>query len=60
VTEFHPSAVSFRSGTAADDESIAELHTASWRGAYRGILPDAFLDGEIAEERRGFWKARLS
>ena len=60
MTEFHPSAVSFRSGTAADGVSIAELHTASWRGAYRGILPDAYLDGEIAEERLGLWKARLS
>ena len=60
MTEFHPSAVTFRPGTAADGVSIAALHTASWRGAYRGILPDSYLDGEIGEERLGLWKTRLS
>lgn len=60
MTEFHHSAVTFRPGTAEDGVIVAELHTASWRGAYRGILPDAYLDGAIAEERLGLWKARLS
>jgi ribosomal protein S18 acetylase RimI-like enzyme len=27
----------------------------SWRAAYRGILPDAFLDGDLREDRETRW-----
>ena len=57
---FHLNSIRFRPGSTADSGSIAALHTASWREAYRGILPDSYLDGEIGEERLGFWKTRLS
>jgi GNAT superfamily N-acetyltransferase len=59
MTEFHAGAITFRIGAAADAAKIAALHTASWRGAYRGILPDAYLDGEIVPERLALWKKRL-
>jgi GNAT superfamily N-acetyltransferase len=49
-----------RSATLADCQSIASLHTASWRNTYRGILPDAYLDGPIAEERANLWRTRLA
>jgi len=49
-----------RDATLDDAENIAALHTESWRGVYRGILPDAYLDNEIASERDRFWKNRLS
>jgi GNAT superfamily N-acetyltransferase len=49
-----------RSATLADGQSIASLHMASWRNTYRGILPDTYLDGPIAEERASFWQARLA
>src|SRR5262245_58531973 len=35
--------------------SIARLHAASWKVAYRGILPDAFLDGDLENDRRQRW-----
>jgi ribosomal protein S18 acetylase RimI-like enzyme len=35
--------------------AVAELHAASWRAAYRGILPDAYLDGPLNEDRRARW-----
>jgi GNAT superfamily N-acetyltransferase len=60
MIEFQTSGITFRFGAAADCENIAALHTASWRGAYRGILPDTYLDGEIARERLGLWKKRMS
>lgn len=43
-----------------DAEAIAELHAASWRVAYRGILPAAYLAGPIDEERRRHWRAAMA
>jgi GNAT superfamily N-acetyltransferase len=40
--------------------TVAALHAASWRSAYRGIYPDAYLDGPVWAERRAFWRAALS
>ena len=39
--------ITFRPATLADSQRIASLHTVSWRDAYRGILPDAYLEGPI-------------
>jgi ribosomal protein S18 acetylase RimI-like enzyme len=47
---------------AADDgdaEAIAALHTDSWQRTYRGMMPDAFLDGGALEDRRRVWRERL-
>jgi ribosomal protein S18 acetylase RimI-like enzyme len=47
---------------AADDrdaEAIARLHTDSWQRTYRGMMPDAFLDGGALEDRRRVWRQRL-
>ena len=40
-----------RLATLADARAIAELHVASWRAAYVGILPPAYLEGLSVEER---------
>ena len=53
-------AITFRPATLADSPRIASLHADSWRDAYRGILPDAYLAGPIADERASFWQSRLS
>ena len=44
---------------ATDAITVADLHTASWRSAYRGMLRDDYLDGDIATERRQVWTQRL-
>ena len=49
----------FRLAILSDSVRIASLHTKSWRSSYRGILPDAYLDEEIAEERERHWRTRL-
>jgi len=46
--------------TLADAPAIAALHAASWRSAYRGMLPDAFLDGPIEGNRLEHWTHRMS
>ncbi len=45
--------------TVEDSESIAVLHAESWRSAYRGLLPDSFLDGPVFDERRAVWAERM-
>jgi hypothetical protein len=52
--------ITFRSADASDSAAIAALHAASWRHAYRGILPDSYLDGAIGAERLELWSKRLS
>jgi len=52
--------ITFRLATLADSQRIASLHTVSWRDAYRGILPDAYLEGPIVDERATHWQSRLS
>ena len=40
--------------------AIAAIHAESWRTAYRGILPDQYLDHDAAAERRRYWTAALA
>jgi ribosomal protein S18 acetylase RimI-like enzyme len=49
-----------RAMTAADADAVALLHAASWRGAYRGVFSDDYLDHEADAERRVAWQARLA
>ena len=49
----------FRDAVAGDWAAIADLHIASWRSAYRGILPETYLDDTIFEERRAYWRPAL-
>ncbi len=49
-----------RNATHEDASAITALHVASWRSAYRGVLPDAYLDGEAEAERGAHWDKTLS
>lgn len=51
---------SVRPASAADAAAIAAVHAASWRSAYRGIMPDAYLDARCAAERLAYWQATLA
>lgn len=51
--------IRFRPATANDAERIAQLHADSWRRHYRGAYSDAFLDGDVLEDRRSVWTQRL-
>lgn len=43
-----------------DAPAIADVHVRSWRQAYRGIVPDAVLDGLSVERRTAFWRESLA
>jgi GNAT superfamily N-acetyltransferase len=49
-----------RTATVADAPSVAALQVVGWRAAYRGLLPDALLDGLSVEERSVALAARLA
>jgi ribosomal protein S18 acetylase RimI-like enzyme len=43
---------------AAGWQDAAELHTLSWKTAYRGIVSDAYLENDCANDRRTVWSGR--
>jgi GNAT superfamily N-acetyltransferase len=49
----------FRAAGVGDARTIAELHADSWRRHYRGAYSDAFLDGDVVEDRCSVWSERL-
>lgn len=52
--------VTIRMATAEDAEAVAALHTANWQDAYRGIMPDAYLDGPLADGMRNGWAEKFA
>jgi ribosomal protein S18 acetylase RimI-like enzyme len=51
--------VNCRAARAGDAVPIARLHADSWRRHYRGAYLDAYLDGDVFEDRRVLWAERL-
>jgi ribosomal protein S18 acetylase RimI-like enzyme len=43
-----------------DVPEIAVVHVRSWQAAYRGLLPQAYLDGLDPGQRTGQWELSLS
>ena len=55
----HDNAVEIRRAAVADIPAIARVHVDVWRSAYRGIVPDAYLDGLAYEGRERMWRSVL-
>jgi ribosomal protein S18 acetylase RimI-like enzyme len=51
--------ITFRQATIADAQTIAQLHIESWQNTYRGMMNDAYLDGDVASERVAYWQKTL-
>jgi GNAT superfamily N-acetyltransferase len=49
-----------RWATVEDARAIAAVHIASWRAAYRGLVPDRILDELTIEGRRRDWRGWLA
>jgi GNAT superfamily N-acetyltransferase len=52
-------AVRVRKAGVEDAAAIAGVHVRSWRAAYRGIVPDALLDGLSVAQREIVWRELL-
>ena len=49
-----------RPARMTDVAEIAAVHVRSWQAAYRGLLPQAYLDGLDPGQRTGQWERVLS
>ena len=45
----------FRNAHSNDAGGIAEVHVRSWQAAYRGQVPDSYLEGLSVEKRELMW-----
>jgi GNAT superfamily N-acetyltransferase len=52
--------VTVRPAGPADAGAIAAVQVRSWRSGYRGVLPDALLDGLDEHARAGRWREGLA
>lgn len=52
--------LTLRQAKPADAQAIAEIHVAAWRAAYRGLVPQPYLDALSVEQRHDFWRGALS
>ena len=53
-------ALTVRRASQDDAREIAAVHIASWRAAYRGLLPDAALDRLSLDRREADWRRWLA
>jgi ribosomal protein S18 acetylase RimI-like enzyme len=51
--------VTVRPATVADAPAMGRLVVRAWQAAYRGHMPDAYLDGLRAEDRAAYWDGVL-
>lgn len=49
-----------RPAVAQDAARIAEVHVRSWQAAYRGLMPQDYLDGLDPADRLPRWQRQLS
>lgn len=47
--------MTLRPATISDARAVARVHVDCWRTTYRGILPDAVLDGLSYDQREQHW-----
>jgi SAM-dependent methyltransferase/ribosomal protein S18 acetylase RimI-like enzyme len=52
--------VTLREARPDDAPAIAEVHVRAWQVGYRGLLPQAELDGIDRDERRAAWRQHLA
>ena len=48
-----------RVAAAADAPAIARVRIDAWRSTYRGMIPDAYLDGMSVDESEAHWRRIL-
>lgn len=51
--------VTIRRAAADDAPAIAEVHVASWRSAYRGMMSESFLEELSIQERAEGWRSTI-
>ena len=52
--------ITVRRATAGDAPGIARVRVDSWRSTYRGMIPNAYLDGMKVEASTALWDRVLT
>ncbi len=55
-----PAAPLVRLAVPGDAAAMAEVHVASWRATYRGLMPDRLIDGMEVAGRTAAWQRNLA
>jgi ribosomal protein S18 acetylase RimI-like enzyme len=51
--------VTIRAATPADAPAMGRVHVRAWQAAYRGQMPDDYLDGLRPADRQAHWEGAL-
>jgi ribosomal protein S18 acetylase RimI-like enzyme len=51
--------VMIRPASVDDADAVGEVHVRAWQSAYRGVMPDAYLDGLQARDHATRWRNHL-
>jgi GNAT superfamily N-acetyltransferase len=51
--------MNIRQVVAADARGVATVHVHTWQAAYRGIVPDAYLDTLSIDKREHIWRESI-
>ena len=52
--------VSIRTAGVDDADAVGEIHVRAWQSAYRGMIPDDYLDGLQAQDHATRWREHLT
>jgi ribosomal protein S18 acetylase RimI-like enzyme len=53
-------AVNIRQEILSDARAVAEVHVQSWRSAYRGLVPDEYLQARSVDQREAVWHSVIA
>jgi hypothetical protein len=53
-------AVNIRQAILSDARAVAEVHVQSWRSAYRGLVPDEYLQARSVDQREAVWHSVIA
>ncbi|MDQ3642541.1 MAG: GNAT family N-acetyltransferase [Actinomycetota bacterium] len=51
--------VTIRPASIHDADAVGEVHVRAWQSAYRGVMPDDYLDGLQAQDHATRWREHL-
>jgi ribosomal protein S18 acetylase RimI-like enzyme len=52
--------LTIRDAVLDDADAMGHLHVRAWQSAYRGVMPDEYLDGLQAQDRVEMWRDRIA
>ena len=54
-----PARARVRRTVPSDADRLGEIHVRAWQAAYRGVMPDRYLDSLQAAERASMWRRNI-